>query len=283
MNELQQVHNIVNIENIRGYVENDGTVYLNLNDIAIGLGFVRTSSAGNVSIRWERIDTYLEEFRQRGVSVPTSGYGRNNQCNLPEYISENVFYMLAMKAKNNVALDFQTKVANEILPMIRRTGMYFAEDVYNYIVNNPGKLGQMLLNYEEEMNKLKPKVEAYDQFMNSTHGYDMGTASKILRFQAPQRKKKVIGRNQMFQILRELNILQSDTIRWNIPFQEYVDAGYFNVIGVNGNSPTRNHARVEVLPLGIDFIWKLLTSNGYELVPREPVPLAYDNLTEMAI
>lgn len=281
MNELQQVHNIVNIENIRGYVENDGTVFLNLTDVCIGLGFTQIAPSGNLVIRWNRVEDAIKTLNNQGVA--TTGHGNVIYNNLPEYIPENLFYMLAMKSRSKDAIVFQQKIANEILPMIRRTGMYFAEDVYNYVVNNPGKIGQMLVNYEEELNKLKPKAEAYDQFMNSTHGYDMGTASKILRFQAPQRKKKVIGRNQMFQILRELNILQSDNIRWNIPFQEYVDAGYFNVIGVNGNSPTRNHARVEVLPLGLDFIWKLLTTNGYELVPREPVPLAYDNLTEMAI
>ena len=191
-----------------------------------------------------------------------------------------------MKANNDIAMEFQSKVANEILPLIRRTGFYMTDSVYEEFVSNPRNIINIMNLYadaRDTIEDLKPKAEAYDQFMNSTNGYDMGTASKILRFQAPQRKKKVIGRNQMFQILRELNILQSDNIRWNIPFQEYADAGYFNVIGVNGNSPTRNHARVEVLPLGIDFIWKLLTSNGYELVPREPVPLAYDNLTEMAI
>lgn len=281
MNELQQVHNIVNIENIRGYVEHDGTVFLNLEDICIGLGYTQIAPSGNVVIMWHRVENIMKTLNNQGVD--TSVHGNVIYNNLPEYIPENLFYLLSMRSRSKNAIVFQQKIANEILPIIRRTGMYFAEDVYNYVVNNPGKLGQLLLNYEEEMNKLKPKAEAYDQFMNSTHGYDMGTASKILRFQAPQRKKKVIGRNQMFQILRELNILQSDNIRWNIPFQEYVDAGYFNVIGVNGNSPTRNHARVEVLPLGLDFIWKLLTSNGYELVPREPVPLAYDNLTEMAI
>lgn len=281
MNELQQVHNIVNIENIRGYVETDGTVYLNLTDVCVGLGFTQLAPSGNLVIRWNRVEDAIKTLINQGVA--TTGHGNVIYNNLPEYIPENLFYMLAMKSRSKDAIVFQQKIANEILPMIRRTGMYFAEDVYNYVVNNPGKIGQMLVNYEEELNKLKPKAEAYDQFMNSTHGYDMGTASKILRFQAPQKKKKVIGRNQMFQILRELNILQSDNIRWNIPFQEYVDAGYFNVIGVNGNTPTRNHARVEVLPLGLDFIWKLLTANGYELVPREPVPLAYDNLTEMAI
>ena len=40
------------------------------------------------------------------------------------HIPGNVFYRLAMKAKNEVAEAFQAKVANEIIPMLRRTGSY---------------------------------------------------------------------------------------------------------------------------------------------------------------
>lgn len=107
----------------------------------------------------------------------------------------------------------------------------------------------------------------------------MATTSKILRFQAPQRKNKVIGRNQMFQILRELSILQSDKRNWNLPFQEFIDQGYFSVLtkDYNGN---RINATVFVLPRGIEFIMHLLEDNGYELVPREPIPEKYNNLLE---
>lgn len=107
----------------------------------------------------------------------------------------------------------------------------------------------------------------------------MATVSKMLCFQAPQRQKKVIGRNQMFQILRELNILQSTSDNWNLPYQDYIDMGYFRVLARNGNNG-RSHAKIEILPLGIAFIYDLLLANGYELVHREPLPMIYDNLTE---
>ena len=126
---------------------------------------------------------------------------------------------------------------------------------------------------------MQPKVEQYDTFMNSNCGFNMATVSKMLCFQAPQRKRKVIGRNQMFQILRELNILQSTSDNWNLPYQDYIDMGYFRVLARNGNSG-RSHAKIEILPLGIAFIYDLLLANGYELVHREPLPMIYDNLTE---
>ncbi|MCI9127419.1 MAG: hypothetical protein HFG28_09505 [Eubacterium sp.] len=45
---------------------------------------------------------------------------------LPQFISENIFYRLAMKAKNETAEKFQAKVANEIIPSIRKHGGYIA-------------------------------------------------------------------------------------------------------------------------------------------------------------
>lgn len=46
----------------------------------------------------------------------------------PEFIPENIFYRLAMKARNEAAEKFQAKVADEIIPSIRKTGGYVAND-----------------------------------------------------------------------------------------------------------------------------------------------------------
>ncbi len=75
------------------------------------MGFTQRAASGNEVVRWERVNKYLTDF---GI-IPTSGDG---------YIPENIFYRLAMKAKNAVAEAFQAEVADEILPAIRRHGMY---------------------------------------------------------------------------------------------------------------------------------------------------------------
>ena len=281
MNDLQ---NVVNVENIRGYVDQtSGVVFLNLEDVCRGLGFTENAASGNITIRWRRVQNYLLAIENQGIA--TCGDGNILQGIYPEYIPENVFYMLAMKANSTPAIAFQQKIANEILPMIRRTGMYMTDEAYNNFVSNPRNIIKIMTLYadaRDQISVLQPKADQYDAFMNCEYGYNMATASKILRFQAPQRKRKVIGRNQMFQILRDLNILQSTTENWNAPYQEYVDMGYFHTYGRPSNGG-RSSKTVEVLPRGLDFICKLLLSNGYELVPREPVPLAYDTETEMPI
>lgn len=221
----------------------------------------------------------LDHCLDQGGSQIVTPFQTNGGVQNIKFIDEGNLYRLIVKSTLPLAQQFERWVFDEVLPTIRQTGMYMTDAVYNELISNPGKLGQMLINYQEQIDSMRPKVEQYDTFMNSNCGFNMATVSKMLCFQAPQRKRKVIGRNQMLQILRELNILQSTTDNWNLPFQEYLDMNYFRVIARNGNNG-RSHAKIEILPLGIAFIYDLLLANGYELVHREPLPMIYDNLTE---
>lgn len=102
--------NVITVEGVECY-EKDGTAYLKLETVARGLGFTRIAASGNEVVRWERVEGYLKE-----LGVPTCGHD--------DFIPENIFYRLAMKAKNETAEKFQAKVADEIIPSIRRTGSY---------------------------------------------------------------------------------------------------------------------------------------------------------------
>lgn len=103
------MNDLMTISGVRGFIDENGTAQLNLEDCARGLGFTETKGD---YIRWQRIDGYLNDFK-----FSTSG-------ERPKYIPENIFYRLAMKAKNETAEKFQAKVADEILPAIRKTGSY---------------------------------------------------------------------------------------------------------------------------------------------------------------
>ena len=221
----------------------------------------------------------LDHCISQGGSQIVTPFNTNGGVQNVKLIDEGNLYRLIAKSKLPLAQQFERWVFDEVLPLIRQTGVYMTAQVYNELVSNPGRLGQILINYQEQIDSMRPKVEQYDTFMNSNCGFNMATVSKMLCFQAPQRKRKVIGRNQMFQILRELNILQSTSDNWNLPYQDYIDMGYFRVLARNGNSG-RSHAKIEILQLGIAFIYDLLLANGYELVHREPLPMIYDNLTE---
>ena len=114
---------------VRGY-EQDGVAYLHIEDVARGLGFEREKN-GAMYVMWDRVEQYLAD-----LSFHTS-VERGNPHDY--YIPENIFYRLCMKAKNEVAEKFQAKVADEIIPSIRKTG--------SYCVNQTQTQSMMLPNF----------------------------------------------------------------------------------------------------------------------------------------
>jgi prophage antirepressor-like protein len=132
---------LITINNVRGFIDENGVAQLNLDDIARGLGFTQTAKSGNESIRWERVTKYLELF-----GIPTGGDG------VPEFIPENIFYRLSMKANNKTATDFQEKVANEILPSIRKHGVYMTADAIEKTLMSPQYIAEMAKQLASESN-----------------------------------------------------------------------------------------------------------------------------------
>lgn len=113
--------NLMTVKNVKGYVDKIGTAFLNLEDVARGLGFIEIAKSGNESVRWRTIRGYLKDLKS--IAESCDGKGKEN---LPEFIPENIFYKLCMKANNETARAFQDLVCDEILPTIRKTGGYIA-------------------------------------------------------------------------------------------------------------------------------------------------------------
>ena len=112
-------NNLLTIKNVRCYIDSENNVWLNLEDVCFGLGFTFKAKSGNTVIRWNRVKEYLNEF-----GVAACGNDKENES-LPEFIPENIFYRLCMKAKNDIAQVFQNKVCDEVLPELRKNGSYF--------------------------------------------------------------------------------------------------------------------------------------------------------------
>ena len=136
---------ILNVSGIDCY-EKDGAVYLKLEAVARGLGFTETAASGNECVRWRTVRKYLADL---GVATSCDG------DKLPDFIPENIFYRLAMKAKNEVAEAFQAKVADEVIPSIRKHGAYMTEDTLDRMINSPEFGIKLLTALKEEKDKRK--------------------------------------------------------------------------------------------------------------------------------
>lgn len=98
MNEL------ITIKNVRGYSDENGTAYLNLEDVARGLGF--TEAKDSKYIRWQRVNGHLKEFCF-------------STCGENDFIPENIFFKLCFKASNETARKFQDIVAYANMDIIQ--------------------------------------------------------------------------------------------------------------------------------------------------------------------
>ena len=107
-------------------------------------------------------------------------------------------------------------------------------------------------NYKKEIEYQKPKVEFYDQIIDSKDTIDIGSLAKTLNI-------RNIGRNKLFEILRERKILDSK----NQPYQTYIDRGYFRTIETSyiQGGDVKIHIKTVVFQKGVDYISKILKTD----------------------
>lgn len=95
-----------------------------------------------------------------------------------------------------------------------------------------------------------PKVDFYDRVTESSDCIDIGQCAKVLNVHG-------IGRNKLFEILRQKKILNEH----NQPYQKYVDCGYFRIIETSFNLPDgtqKINLKTVVFQKGVDFIRKMI-------------------------
>lgn len=120
-------------------------------------------------------------------------------------------------------------------------------------------LNQKKAELEIENNKLKedaklnaPKVDFFNQVTESKDAIDIGMVAKTLNFTG-------VGRNKLFEILRNENILMNN----NIPYQRFIDMGLFRVVEskfVTQSGETHINLKTIVYQKGVDYIRQVVSS-----------------------
>ncbi len=109
---------------------------------------------------------------------------------------------------------------------------------------------EMIEELQNKVSRLEPAANFAYQLCSSKDTIEIGECAKVLN--------KNIGRNRLFEFLRNSNVLQSN----NIPYQKYIDAGYFRVIEskyVTPNGETKISLKTVVFQKGVAYINKLLS------------------------
>lgn len=231
MNEVQIFRN-EDFGSVRT-IEIDGKTYFAAKDIAKALGYSDTAQA---------IRTHCKGVVE--ITTPTNG---GNQ--ILKFIPEGDIYRLIIRSKLPSAEKFERWVFDEVIPSIRQTGSYHMPQTYAEALRALADKAEEAERLAYENKAMLPKAEFFDAVTDSKDAIPMADVAKVL--------DAGIGRNKLFEFLRNSKILMSD----NRPYQKYIDAGYFRVVEQRydrGFGDVGINIKTLVFQKGVDFIRKKL-------------------------
>ena len=250
--------------------------------------YLEIKSAGNA------LRKIADEDKQYMVfdHLKSKGHGRGGDNGKRIIVSEPGIYQLIMKSRKPEAKKFKHWHYHDVLPSIRKTGQYkmqrkitpppveshFLDRVpQNYsealevavsiekarmevveenielqkeVVEKTHGLKVATKTVEQATKRVKQieyKAQGYDQFQNYTGQYTLNAAAKIFDMKPHTFTAK----------LRELKILFLQHGK-NIPYQPYIERGWFVVKEVQGrsDSSTKTYFQTFVTPKGLRGLWK---------------------------
>ncbi|MGP1485828.1 MAG: phage antirepressor [Campylobacter sp.] len=189
-------------------------------------------------------------FKLKDLLKPTESVGSELDLRYDaNLINEQGLYALIFRSRTKEAEQFQEWVTSEVLPSIRKHGAYLTPQKIEEALLNPDtiiKLAQELkIEREKRANLEKEATQntAYVSFAKSVEASVdsvlIGNYAKLLSDSEGVR----IGQNSLFEWLRENGYLITGGARHNVPYQRYIDNGYFEVTTQTFAGSTGAHQR----------------------------------------
>ena len=161
------------------------------------------------------------------MSVKLTSGGQRREMTV---INESGLYAVIIRSDKPQAQSFRKWLTSEVIPTIRRTGGYVAnEDMFieNYLpfLDEPYRnLSRLQMVFIDKLNERirhdEPLVEFANQVSNTENLIDMNVMAKLAKAE-----NIPVGRNRLFDRLKRMGVLMSN----NLPYQQYIDRGYFAV------------------------------------------------------
>ena len=226
-------------------IEENGKVLFCGSDVAKALGYRRPKDA---------INAHCKGAVKRRLLT-------NGGAQEMKMISEGDVYRLISHSRLPSAEKFESWIFDDVLPTIRRTGGYVAsEDMFieNYLpfLNEPYRdLFRLQMTAIEKLNERirhdQPLVEFANQVSNTDNLIDMNAMAKLARAE-----NIPVGRNKLYGWLKGKGVLMAN----NLPYQAFIDRGYFSVKESVFETPTmtKTYQQTFVTGRGQQFVINLL-------------------------
>jgi len=212
-------------------LEKDGEAWFIAKEIADILEYSGTNKMTKRLDKDEKANTPL-----RNVS--------SNQYRNQTVINESGLYEAIFGSKMPKAKAFKKWIKTEVLPTIRKTGSYSIQPRTKLeLLEAYYKAEKKAITLEEKIKNDKPLVEFAEQVSNSNDAIDFETFAKLVKDQ-----HLGIGRNRLYKWMRTQKYIMDN----NLPYQNMLEKGFFNVIETTYNTlfGVRLSKRVMITPLG---------------------------------
>lgn len=150
-------------------------------------------------------------------------------------ITEPELYFVLMRSDKPNAKPFRLWVNSEVLPAIRKHGGYLTPQKIDEVLSDPDTIIKLATDLKAERAKRKeleqreiinlPYVSFAKSVEASIDGVLIGNYAKLLS----DSEGVKIGQNNLFEWLRNSGYLITGGARHNVPYQKYIDNGYFEV------------------------------------------------------
>lgn len=243
------------MENIQSFVnENFGTIrtmlindepYFIGKDIASILGYTNTAKA---------IRDHVDIEDKLGERIVLSGQNRE-----VIFINESGLYSLILSSKLPTAKKFKRWVTTEVLPTIRKHGMYANEETIEKMLADPDSMIKILTELKKEREQ---RIKLENE--NAALLPDANMARDIIKYDGMYTLKEVsdlieTGRTTLCSLLRTSGVLSKQT-GYNLPLNKFIKSGHFAVkIKEMSNTPV-----TLITPKGLKYIYKLIKKYDLE-------------------
>lgn len=199
-----------------------------------------------------------------GTTDVIDSMGRTQQAST---VNEGGLYELIFMSRRPEAREFRRWVTTEVLPSIRRTGVYSATPAVD--ISTPAGVVAMaeqflataraLVESQERVAYLEPRAQVADDLLDASGDVSVGDAANVLT-----RAAVPVGERRLFEVLADLGWLyRGGDSRWHVK-QAAIETGRMSALPQTHYHPRTGDVVVDapqprVTPKGIAYLLRHLT------------------------